>query len=59
MAALAADGIVIGRSTRYFATSLVHETGHVIDGTFAPPPTARPRAKAGPPFRPPNHGAMP
>ena len=37
MAALAADGIVIGRSTAYFATSLVHETGHVIDGTFASP----------------------
>ncbi|KAK3367690.1 hypothetical protein B0H63DRAFT_535732 [Podospora didyma] len=31
MAALCGDGIIIGRSSGYFTTSLIHETGHVVD----------------------------
>jgi hypothetical protein len=35
MATYAPDGIIIGRSTAYFTTSLVHEFGHAVDSNLA------------------------
>lgn len=35
MATYAADGIIMGRSTGYFTTSLVHEFGHAVDANLA------------------------
>ncbi len=37
IATLAADGLIVGRSAAYFATSLIHETGHAVDSNLASP----------------------
>ncbi|KAL2129550.1 hypothetical protein VTI74DRAFT_7615 [Chaetomium olivicolor] len=42
MATFAADGIIIGRSGAYFATSLVHEMGHGADSNLVSPDAPHP-----------------
>ncbi len=42
IATSAADGMIIGRSTAYFATSLIHEIGHAVDSTLASPDAVHP-----------------
>ncbi|KAK3376249.1 hypothetical protein B0T24DRAFT_718641 [Lasiosphaeria ovina] len=42
MATACWDGIIIGRSSGYFTTSLVHETGHAVDCTLASPDASHP-----------------
>ncbi len=37
IATLAADGLIVGRSAGYYATSLIHETGHAVDSNLASP----------------------
>ena len=42
IATSAADGMIIGRSSAYFATSLIHEIGHAVDSTLASPDAVHP-----------------
>ncbi|KAK3312505.1 hypothetical protein B0H66DRAFT_608767 [Apodospora peruviana] len=42
IATLCDDGIIVGRSSFYFATSLIHETGHAVDCTLASPDAVHP-----------------